>query len=284
MLFKLIPCIAREVFCKSNFERTPEPEMLMEDFHSTSAYDFEGKDGVLLGVYYYQIIQMCGLIKIGDTVVDLGCGSCNLLCILAELNPDSEFIGVDLSDEMLELARKNIKEKNIKNIKLIKQDITNIKEIDNNSIDVVISSMAIHHLPTKEMLTSLFAEIQRILKQEKRVYLYDFGKTKRTETINFLLNTVTNEFVREDYRNSLMAAFTLQDFKNLSKQYLGGSIQVFSTLFVPVIIIIKSATHPLTIEQKQKLSLKIKRLNHQQSNDFKMLKLFLLMSGMRSLL
>ncbi|WP_239373749.1 class I SAM-dependent methyltransferase [Snodgrassella gandavensis] len=284
MFFKLLPYITREIFLSSNFVRAPEPNMLMKDSHSTSAYDFEGKEGVLLGVYYYQIIQMCGLIRKGDIVVDLGCGSCNLLCILAELNPDSEFIGVDLSDEMLELARKNIKEKNIHNIKLIKQDIANIKEIVNNSIDVVISSMAIHHLPTQEMLTSLFAEIKRILKQEKRLYLYDFGKAKRTETIDFLLNTVTNEFVREDYHNSLRAAFTLQDFKNLSKQYLGESVQIFSTLFVPVIVVIKSTSHPLTIKQKTQLSLMIKQLNSQQRNDFRMLKLFLLMSGMRSLL
>lgn len=284
MLLKLLPCIAREVFFCSNFERIPEPDMLMEDRRNTSAYDLEGKDGVLLGVYYYHIMQMCGVINDGDIVVDLGCGSCNLLCILAELNPSCEFIGIDLSDDMLELARKNIKEKNIRNIKLLKQDITDIKQITNNSIDVVISSMAIHHLPTKELLTSLFKEIERILKSDKRLYLYDFGKIKRTETIDFFLGTVNNVFVKEDYKNSLKAAFTVEDFKYLTSKYLGENIQLFSTLCVPVIVVIKNTSHALKIEQKKQLNEMVKRLNSQQKNDFKMVKLFLLMNGMRSLL
>ncbi|NEL70151.1 class I SAM-dependent methyltransferase, partial [Escherichia coli] len=217
-------------------------------------------------------------------IVDLGCGPCNLLCILAQLNPESRFIGIDLSEEMLALAHENIKKRNINNIKLIKQDITNIKELDNGSIDVVVSSMAIHHLPNKELLTRLFIEISRILKPEKRLYLYDFGKAKRTETIDFFLNTVTNDFVKEDYRNSLKAALELEDFKYLTQKYLGDKAQVFSTLLVPMIIVIKSASHTLTYDQARQLKLMIKQLNTQQRNDFNMLKLFLRMGGIRSLL
>ncbi|HGK4755720.1 class I SAM-dependent methyltransferase [Klebsiella michiganensis] len=284
MLLRLLPCMARELFLGQNFIREPEPDMLMDDHSGAVAYDIEGKEGVLLGVYYYQIIQMCGLIKAGDTVIDLGCGPCNLLCVLAQLNPESQFIGVDLSEEMLTLANKNIQEKNIHNIKLIKQDATNIKEIASGSVDVAISSMAIHHLPNKELLTHLFIEISRILKSEKRVYLYDFGKAKRTETIDFFLNTVTNNFVKEDYRNSLKAAFELDDFKYLTQKHLGEKAQVFSTLIVPMIVVIKSASHPLTDDQTRRLKLMIELLNTQQRNDFNMLKLFLRMSGMRSLL
>ncbi|MFK8258380.1 class I SAM-dependent methyltransferase [Erwinia sp. AnSW2-5] len=258
--------------------------MLMEDRLGAAAYDFEGKEGVLPGVYYYQIIQMCGLIKAGDTVMDLGCGPCNLLCILAQLNPESQFIGVDLSDEMLDIARKNIKEKRISNITLIKNDITDIKSVASGSIDIAISSMAIHHLPDIDSLRTLFKEIERILTPEKRVYLYDFGKTKRTETIDFFLSTVTNDFVREDYRNSLKAAFSLNDFRTLTQQYLGKKAQVFSTRIVPIIVVIKSRSHELTDEQKWRLRTMIEALNAQQRNDFNMLKLFLRMSGMRSLL
>lgn len=284
MLINLLPCVARELFLRPNFLREPEPEMLMEDHFGAAAYDYEGKEGVLLGVYYYHIIQMCGLIKANHTIVDLGCGPCNLLCILAQLNPESRFIGIDLSEEMLALAHENIKKRNINNIKLIKQDITNIEELDNESIDVVVSSMAIHHLPNKELLTRLFIEISRILKPEKRLYLYDFGKAKRTETIDFFLNTVANDFVKEDYRNSLKAAFELEDFKYLTQRYLGDKAQVFSTLLVPMIIVIKSASHTLTYDQTRQLKLMIKQLNTQQRNDFNMLKLFLRMGGIRSLL
>lgn len=283
MLINLLLCIARELFSRPNFVREPEPEMLMEDHFGAAAYDYEGKEGVLLGVYYYHIIQMCGLIKANYTIVDLGCGPCNLLCILAKLNPESRFIGIDLSEEMLALAHENIK-KNINNVILIKQDITNIKELANGSIDVAISSMAIHHLPNKELLTRLFIEISRILKPEKRVYLYDFGKVKRTETIDFFVNTVTNDFVKEDYRNSLKAAFELEDFKYLMQRHLGDKAQIFSTLLVPMIIVIKSGSHTLTYDQTRQLKLMTQQLNTQQRNDFNMLKLFLRMGGIRSLL
>lgn len=284
MLFRLLPLLAKELFLPSNFLRRPEPEMVMRDHIGVAAYDTEGKEGVLLGVYYYHLIQMCGIIKPGDTVIDLGCGPCNLLCILAELNPECQFIGIDLSSEMLAIAHKNITQKKIKNIQLLNQDITYIKEITAGSIDVAISSMTIHHLPNETVLEHLFAEIKRILKPKQRFYLYDFGKVKRTETIDFFLTPVNNGFVKEDYYNSLRAAFTRPLFSTLTQKYLGQSAQFYSTRFAPLIVVIKSESSPLAEAHKTCFRVMLDSLNKQQKDDFQTLKLFLLLSGLRSLL
>lgn len=282
MLLKLLPNITREFLLAPNFSRTPEPEMLMEDNGGVAAYDEEGKNGALLGFYCYHLTQMCSIIKPGDTVIDLGCGPCNLLCSLAELNPDSQFIGIDLSEEMLSIAERNIAQRNIHNIRLLRQDVTNIHELISGSIDVAVSSMAMHQLPTKGMLAQLFSEVNRLLKDEKRFYLYDLGKMRRTETIEFFLSAVTNAVVREDYNNSLKAAFDCSDFDRLAKLFLGDNTTYFYTRFVPIIVGVKSKSHALSPQQKTQLSSMIAGLGKQQQKDFKMLKLLLRMGGLKS--
>jgi arsenite methyltransferase len=281
MLLKLLPCIVREALLSPNFVRTPEPEMLMEDDDGVKAYDREGQDGVLLGVYYYHIAQMCGVIRPGDTVIDLGCGPCNLLIKLADLNPRAKFLGIDLSKGMLEIAKDKIRDSGLDNITLMNDDISNISSIPAESADVIISSMCLHHLPTREVLEKTLAEMSRILKPQGKVYLYDFGKVKRTETIEFFLSTVKNGYVEEDYRNSLYAAFSLGDFNEVTQKYFGSRLSVYSTKLSPVIIVIKSDSHQVTSEQKEKIALQIDRLNKQQKNDFKQLKLFLSWNGLR---
>lgn len=282
MLFKLFLTIIREMLFTSNFKRQAEPEMLMEDALNVQAYDIEGQEGVLLGVYYYQIAQMCAIIKPRDIVVDLGCGPCNLLCILAKLNPDVKFIGVDLSTNMLQQAKRNILNNNIHNIELLCDDITNITQLKSQSIDVIISSMAIHHLPSVEALESLFIEINRLLKSEKRLYIYDFGKVNRIETINFFLSTVRNKYVKEDYKNSLIAAFKVKLFRTFSQKYLGKNIDIYYTRPAHIIVVIKSPSDTITKEQKEYIKNRILQFNSQQKKDYYMLKCFLSLNGLRS--
>ena len=65
-------------------------------------------------------------LKLGDTVIDLCCGTGgNLRYLVDAVGPDGTVIGVDLSPAMLECARRKIKEANWRNVSLIEADVEN---------------------------------------------------------------------------------------------------------------------------------------------------------------
>jgi len=101
-------------------------------------------------------------IKEGDTVVDLGSGAGIDVFLAANLVKGSgRAIGIDMTDEMLEKARKNAADNGYTNVEFRKGDIEERIPVDSNSVDVIISNCVIN-LTTDKVKT--FREIHRILK------------------------------------------------------------------------------------------------------------------------
>jgi arsenite methyltransferase len=101
-------------------------------------------------------------IKEGDTVVDLGSGAGIDVFLAANIVKSSgRVIGIDMTDEMLEKAKKNAADNGYTNVEFRKGDIEERIPVDNNSVDIVISNCVIN-LTTDKVKT--FREIYRILK------------------------------------------------------------------------------------------------------------------------
>ena len=101
-------------------------------------------------------------IKEGDTVVDLGSGAGIDVFLAANIVKNSgKVVGIDMTDEMLEKARKNGADSSYTNVEFRKGDIEERIPMDDNSIDVVISNCVINLMTDK---VKTFREIYRILK------------------------------------------------------------------------------------------------------------------------
>ncbi len=101
-------------------------------------------------------------IKEGETVVDLGSGAGIDVFLSANIVRNSgRVIGIDMTDEMLEKARKNAVDSGYTNVEFRKGNIEERIPVDDNSVDVVISNCVINLTTDKE---ETFREIHRILK------------------------------------------------------------------------------------------------------------------------
>ena len=97
-----------------------------------------------------------------ETVVDLGSGAgIDVFLSSKQVGPRGRVIGIDMTDEMLERARRNAKKGGYTNIEFRKGDIEKRIPVDENSIDVVISNCVINLTINK---VNTFQEIYRILK------------------------------------------------------------------------------------------------------------------------
>jgi arsenite methyltransferase len=107
----------------------------------------------------------------GETVVDLGSGGGIDVFLSAKKVTDAgRVIGIDMTDEMLERARRNAKEGGYTNIDFRKGDIEHRIPVDDNSVDVVISNCVINLTVNK---VNTFTEIHRILKHNGRMVISD---------------------------------------------------------------------------------------------------------------
>ena len=99
----------------------------------------------------------------GETVVDLGSGAgIDVFLSAKKVTVDGRVIGIDMTDEMLERARRNAKEHGYTNVEFRKGDIEQRIPVDNNTADVVISNCVINLTMNK---VDAFKEVYRILKQ-----------------------------------------------------------------------------------------------------------------------
>jgi arsenite methyltransferase len=95
----------------------------------------------------------------GETVLDLGSGGgIDVLLSARRVGPSGKAYGLDMTDEMLALARENQRQAGVENVEFLKGEIENIP-LPDNSVDVVISNCVIN----------LSSDKSRVLREAFRV-------------------------------------------------------------------------------------------------------------------
>ena len=110
-----------------------------------------------------------------ERILDAGCGTGTLLVMLKNLYPSLDAVGIDPDEKAIKIAQRKIRKHNL-DISLQIGTMSNM-QFDSNSFDVVMSSLVFHHIPVDEKTSSL-KECLRVLKQNGRMLLADFGPLK----------------------------------------------------------------------------------------------------------
>jgi arsenite methyltransferase len=106
----------------------------------------------------------------GETVLDLGSGGgIDVLLSARRVGPSGRAIGLDMTDEMLELARRNAAEAGASNVEFVKGTIESMP-LAAGTVDVVISNCVINLAADKG---AVFGEIARVLRPGGRVGVSD---------------------------------------------------------------------------------------------------------------
>ena len=282
----LIPTFLRELIVERTLPREPEPDLVMDNPEQVAAYVEAGRiDGVMAAAYLFHSARVSQVIQGCATVLDLGCGPATQLAQIADMNPDIRFTGIDLSPTMLADAARHAASLGLTNIQFCQGDIARLESIADHSVDAVISTMALHHLPTLQHLDDCFASIRRILKPGGSLYLTDFGRLKSLKSVIFFayMNAKHQPHLFSlDYERSLRAAFLKEEFEALATKYFPPEVRVVSTFKVPFLVIIKTADQPLQEHLHQRLATMRKALKPRYLRDLNDMRTFFALGGLRN--
>jgi ubiquinone/menaquinone biosynthesis C-methylase UbiE len=111
------------------------------------------------------------LIKPGDSVLDVGCGTGEVTWLAKTRAKEGKAYGIDPAPEMIAVARSKAARKKLDVD--FRVGVIEALPFADSSIDVVTSSLMMHHLP-EELKVRGLAEIYRVLKPGGRLLIADF--------------------------------------------------------------------------------------------------------------
>lgn len=196
-------------------DRVPENE-LMNGEEQAKAYafaDFTEAHNFFIEKFIVKFTHLGFNSSFNDTVLDLGCGSCDITRKFAVAFPDADFHAVDGAKEMLKYAAEINGTDNLSNrIKLIETCLPDV-ELPQQFYNTIISNSLLHHLHDPLVLWNT------ILKHAKPfayIFVMDLMRPIDEQTVKFLSKEyLINEpdILIEDFENSLRAAFTVKEVR-----------------------------------------------------------------------
>jgi ubiquinone/menaquinone biosynthesis C-methylase UbiE len=144
----------------------------------------------------------------GETVVDLGCGGgLDVLLAAGKVGPTGKAVGVDMTQEMIELARRNATQAGVGNVEFHLSTIDRLP-LPDASVDCVISNCVINLAPDKK---AVFREMFRILRPGGRVAVSDIAlkrplPNELARDVMAYVGCIAGAVSPEEYERDLRAA------------------------------------------------------------------------------
>ncbi len=144
-------------------------------------------------------------LKKGERVLDLGCGTgYDVFLAALKTGPGGMVYGLDMTPEMIELARANQKSWGMENVSFIEGYLEDIP-LPDGSVDVVISNCVINLSPEKD---KVFREIHRVLAADGRMAVSDMVFTRPVpvevrDSLSAWAGCVAGALLEGDYRRML---------------------------------------------------------------------------------
>jgi ubiquinone/menaquinone biosynthesis C-methylase UbiE len=170
------------------------------------------------------------LVQMGDLsnkkILDIGSGTGTMSIMIKKAYPTAEVTGLDGDPQILEIARSKARSLGLQI--QFDQGMSFNLPYPNESFDVVLTSMMLHHLTRDDKQTTAL-EMYRVLRPGGQLFGADFGEPR--SALGKAIRPITRRFERvaENVDGFLPVMFNKAGFKNYKEtnRYLLGSIALF---------------------------------------------------------
>ncbi|MBS4534315.1 methyltransferase domain-containing protein [Clostridium sp. D2Q-14] len=207
-------------------------------FFDSEAKTYDSWYDTKLGEFVDEIERKCAFNLFlpfeGKRILDIGCGTGNYSIRLAKLG--YEVVGIDISDEMLDIAKEKAKGKKL-DIEFYNMDIYDLK-FDDNEFDGAFSMAAFEFVEDTEKALD---EIFRVIKSEGQVLIGTINKDSNWGEL----------YLSEDFqKNSVFKYAHFKTMGDFTRIYQNKIVNKRECLFIPPSINVED----ISIEKEKALS------------------------------
>lgn len=202
-------------------QRIPEPELML-DIEQVKGWDSAGRD-----ISVYNFLYWVKFLKLTTGfVLEIGCGTGTHIIALAKEYPDIQFVGIDGSPVMIDIAKQKVIEEGLEDrISLV---CTRIEDYTpDQKFDAILSYGTLHHVTDQR---TFWKHIEDINTKSAPVLVIDILRPETQEQLEHYMLSARdqNKFYKEDLYNSFRAAYTTDEIfetlnnLNISYQHYEG--------------------------------------------------------------
>ncbi|MHC4476190.1 MAG: class I SAM-dependent methyltransferase [Planctomycetota bacterium] len=147
-------------------------------------------------------------------ILDVGCGTGNLTLRLPEMNSFRRVVGIDISDGVLDVARKHARDLRLRNFEFLRASACRLP-FNDEEFDCVVSNMVFHLVPDQ---AKALAEIVRVLKSSGSAVLQFLGGGGVAPEMSRIIGDSWNKILPEKDPPNLFYRMTVA----MAKVYLTG--------------------------------------------------------------
>lgn len=191
-------------------QRIPEPEELMDEPAQAQAYaqaDFSDAN-----TRFVELVEHQAGAKLQGLLLDLGCGPADIPLLLAQRHPQLWIDALDGAPAMLELARQKLATDPDAGERVrLRCDHLPCPQLGHGSYAHVVSNSLLHHLADPHVMWQTIAHAAA---PGADIVVMDLARPPSEIAIDALVETYAlneAEVLRRDFRNSLFAAYTVDE-------------------------------------------------------------------------
>lgn len=191
-------------------DRIPEPD-LMDDRAQAEAYD--AADFSEPHNAFVEHFKKCFPSFGKGHVLDLGCGTADVIIRFAKAFPETDILGIDGAQSMLDIGQKNIRMHGVDGQIRLKKHTIPYPGLSKNNFDAVISNSLLHHLADPLLIWQV---IRQYAGPGAPVYIMDLLRPDNTDTAKKFVRMYAADaprILQEDFFNSLLASYTADEIR-----------------------------------------------------------------------
>jgi len=203
-------------------DRILEPELMTDE---AQALAYAKADFAEVNQGFVDRFRKCFPKAVGGAMVDLGCGPGDIPVRFARALPGFTITAVDGSEPMIALARRAVKQAGVESRVHPRCARLPMLPLPLQTFDAVVSNSLLHHMPDPHLFWN---ELVRLGKPGAAVLIMDLFRPESPGRAHEIVEQYSGNEVpvlKEDFFNSLCAAFTLREIRyQIRSRGLGGLV------------------------------------------------------------
>ena len=198
-------------------ERTPEPELMDDEAQALAYHKADMSDSHSKRIELFQ--ERVPKENLSGQVLDLGCGSGDIIFRFARAFPEYSFVAVDGAEAMLNIALEELAKDAplVRRIKFVQAFIPS-EEVPKDDYSVIMSHSFLHHLHNPAVL---WETVKDRMTSDTFIFIADLRRPESEQIAREIVEERAGaeaEVHRKDFYNSLLAAFTKKELEAQMKQ------------------------------------------------------------------